>query len=84
MASTTQSKILSIDEQIKSLKEKRKKELIRLEQSTGKKFIETFNLENQSLEDIYTRIDSLKTLSHDHLNNLSTNEDGTKNDQPNN
>lgn len=59
MAKSTQSKILSIDEQIKKLKEKKNREIAKLEKNTGKRFIEKFNLQNKSLDEIYSFIDSL-------------------------
>lgn len=59
MAQSTQSKILSIDEQIKKLKEKKNREIAKLEKNTGKRFIEKFNLQNKSLDEIYSFIDSL-------------------------
>lgn len=59
MAQNTQSKILSIDEQIQKLKEKRNREIAKLERSTGKKFLEKFNLENKSLDEIYSLIDRI-------------------------
>ncbi|PTY92340.1 hypothetical protein [Heyndrickxia sporothermodurans] len=59
MAQNTQSKILSIDEQIQKLKEKRNREVAKLERNAGKRFLEKFDLENKSLEEIYTVIDTL-------------------------
>lgn len=59
MVKSTQSKILSIDEQIKKLKEKKNREIAKLEKNTGKRFIEKFNLQNKSLDEIYSFIDSL-------------------------
>lgn len=63
MTQHTQSKILSIDEQIQKLKEKRNREIAKLERNTGKRFLERFNLQNKSLDEIYLFIDSLKDLS---------------------
>ena len=59
MAQNTQSKILSIDEQIQKLKVKRNREVAKLERNAGKRFLEKFDLENKSLEEIYTVIDTL-------------------------
>ncbi|MED3965816.1 hypothetical protein [Niallia taxi] len=60
MTQNTKSKILSIEEQIKKLQDKKKKEIIKLEKSTGKRFIEKFNLENKSLDEIYSFIDNIE------------------------
>lgn len=60
MAVSTQSKIQEIEEQIRKLKEKQKKEIAKLERNTGKKLIEKFKLEDKSLDEIYQIIDSLK------------------------
>lgn len=60
MAQNTQSKILSIDEQIQKLKEKRNREVAKMERNTGKRFIEKFKQENKSLDEIYLFIDSLE------------------------
>lgn len=59
MATDTQSKILSIEEKIKKLKEQQKREVAKLERNTGKKFLEKFNLENKSIEQIQSVIDLL-------------------------
>jgi uncharacterized protein YukE len=61
MAQTTQSKILTIDEQIQKLKEKRNREVAKLERGAGKKFLESFNLENKTMEEIHTFIEELTT-----------------------
>lgn len=62
MASTnTQSRILSIEEKIKQLQEKKKKEISKLESSVGKKFIEVFEVHNLAAQEIYDLIESLKT-----------------------
>ncbi|WP_110925932.1 hypothetical protein [Bacillus massiliglaciei] len=63
MAQSTQSKILSIDEQIQKLKEKRNREVAKLERNAGKKLIEKFNLENKSFDEISLFIDSLQDPS---------------------
>ncbi|SEO08234.1 hypothetical protein SAMN04489762_3441 [Terribacillus saccharophilus] len=60
MVQNTKSKILSIDEQIQKLKEKRNREVAKLERSAGKKFIESFNLEDKSSEEIQVFIEGLK------------------------
>ncbi|TRZ39256.1 hypothetical protein CEQ21_07770 (plasmid) [Niallia circulans] len=67
MSQNTQSKILSIDEQIKKLQDKKKREITKLERSTGKKFLEKFNLENKSLDEIYSFMDTLELLTKDSL-----------------
>lgn len=59
MTTGVQSKILSIEEQIKKLQEKKKREVAKLERNAGKKLLEKFDLHNSSLEEIYTLIDSL-------------------------
>ncbi|KYD11419.1 hypothetical protein B4102_2147 [Heyndrickxia sporothermodurans] len=60
MAQNTQSKIISIDEQIQKLKEKRNREIAKLERNTGKKLIERFKLENKSIDEIYSFINTLE------------------------
>lgn len=62
MAKSTQSKILSIDEQIQKLKEKRNREIAKLERNVGKRFLEKFNLQNKSNDEIFAFIDSLFDL----------------------
>ncbi|KGX85206.1 hypothetical protein [Pontibacillus litoralis] len=69
MAENTQSKILSIEEQIKKLKEKQKREIAKLERNTGKRFLDKFNLQNESLDTIYEFID---TLIENQNNNTNT------------
>ncbi|MED4057213.1 hypothetical protein ACQRXC_28910 (plasmid) [Niallia taxi] len=71
MSQNTQSKILSIDEQIKKLQDKKKREITKLERSTGKKFLEKFNLENKSLDEIYSFMDTLELLTKDSLSSDS-------------
>ena len=71
MSQNTQSKILSIEEQIKKLQDKKKREITKLERSTGKRLLEKFNLENKSLNEIYTFIDTLEELTKDSLPNES-------------
>ena len=80
MAQNTQSKILSIEEQIKKLQDKKKREITKLERTTGKRFLEKFNLENKSLEEIYSFINTLEVLTKDSLSNESESE--VKNGQP--
>lgn len=80
MAQNTQSKILSIEEQIKKLQDKKKREITKLERTTGKRFLEKFNLENKSLEEIYSFIDTLEVLTKDSLSNESESE--VNNGQP--
>lgn len=63
MTQNTKSKILSIEEQIKKLQDKKKKEILKLEKSTGKKFIEKFSLENKSLDEIYSFIDNIERFA---------------------
>ncbi|MGG3663017.1 hypothetical protein [Bacillus gobiensis] len=77
MAQNTQSRILSIDEQIQKLKEKKNKEIAKLERNTGKRFLEKFNLQNKPLDEIYSFIDSLEELSKELL------EDNQSSDQKN-
>lgn len=60
MSQTPQSKILSIDEQIKQLQEKKKKEITKLERSVGKKFLDTFDQHNNHVDDIFKLIEKLK------------------------
>lgn len=60
MTQSTKSKILSIEEQIKKLQDKKKKEIMKMEKSTGKRFIEKFNLENKSIDKIYSFIDKME------------------------
>lgn len=74
MAQNTKSKILSIDEQIQKLKEKRNREVAKLEKSAGKKFIESFNLEDKSTEEIQVFIDELKEKFAPGENEMSTGE----------
>lgn len=57
-----QSKILSIDEQIRKLQEKKNREIAKLEKSTGKKFIETFNAQALPIDEIYKIIAEVKKL----------------------
>lgn len=57
-----QSKILSIDEQIKKLQEKKNREIAKLEKSTGKKFIETFKAQALPIDEIYKIIAEVKKL----------------------
>lgn len=59
---STQAKVLTIEEQIKALQEKKKRELRKLEHSVGKKFIKTFDLQYEHLNDINILIDKLKEL----------------------
>ncbi|AIF68414.1 hypothetical protein GZ22_18480 (plasmid) [Terribacillus saccharophilus] len=73
MSATTQSKILSIDEQIQKLKEKRNREVAKLERSTGKKFLESFNLESKTTEEIHAFIDELmKKYNHESSSNKTS------------
>lgn len=65
MSQNTQSKILSIDEQIQKLKEKRSREVAKLERSAGKRLIEKFNLENKSIDEIYLFIESIQDQSEE-------------------
>lgn len=67
MSQNTQSKILSLDEQIKKLQDKKKREITKLERNTGKKFLAKFNLENKSLDEIYSFMDALELLTKDSL-----------------
>ncbi|MGG3641470.1 hypothetical protein ABES38_08830 [Bacillus gobiensis] len=67
MARDTQSKILTIDEQIKKLKEKRTREIAKLERYTGKKFLSKFNLEEKSSEEINVFIDRLYEFTKENL-----------------
>lgn len=60
MSQNAQSKILTIDEQIQKLKDKRNREIAKLERSIGKRFIEKFDLQNKSNEEINALIDSLE------------------------
>lgn len=62
MAQNTQSKILSIEEQIQKLKEKQKREIAKLEKNTGKRFLEKFKLENKPLDEIYSFIGKLQEV----------------------
>jgi len=75
MAQSTKSKILSIDEQIQKLKEKRNREVAKLERSTGKKLIEAFNLGDKSSEEIQVFIDELKGKFSPEESKMSTGED---------
>lgn len=63
MTQNSKSKILSIEEQIKKLQDKKKKEILKLEKSTGKRFIEKFSLENKSLDEIYSFIDDIERFA---------------------
>ncbi|PKR83074.1 hypothetical protein [Heyndrickxia camelliae] len=54
---STQSKILTLDEQIKALKEKKKREIAKLERNVGKKFIEMFDCQNMHIDAIYEIIE---------------------------
>ncbi|NWO12684.1 hypothetical protein [Virgibacillus sp.] len=62
---SNQAKMLTIEEQIKVLQEKKKKELRKLENSVGKKFIKTFDLQYEHIHDINILIDQLKELYMD-------------------
>lgn len=79
MSQATQSKILSIDEQIKKLQEKKKREIAKLERNVGKKFIETFELDNKSSEEIISFIEKLKEENSSSISADSMSE--TTNDQ---
>jgi hypothetical protein len=68
MTQSTLSKISSIDEQIKKLQDKKKREIAKLERNAGKRFIEKLNLESKSLEEIYSIIDKIEELTKDTLN----------------
>ncbi|MGG0888969.1 hypothetical protein [Cytobacillus horneckiae] len=68
MAQATQSKILSIEEQIKKLQEKKKREIAKLERNIGKKFLETFKLEDKSSEEIISFIQQLKEETRSPIN----------------
>lgn len=68
MSQATQSKILSIEEQIKKLQEKKKREIAKLERNIGKKFLETFELENKSSEEIISFIQLLKEETRGSIN----------------
>lgn len=59
---TQQSKILSIDEQIKKLQEKKNREIAKLERSVGKKFIEVFDKQSSNVNEIHKLIDDLKEM----------------------
>lgn len=74
MTQNTRSKILSIDEQIQKLKDKRNREVAKLERNAGKRLLEKFNLENNSLDEIYTFIDNLVEISKESSNNDSVSE----------
>lgn len=74
MTQNTRSKILSIDEQIQKLKDKRNREVAKLERNAGKRLLEKFNLENNSLDEIYTFIDNLVEISKESTNNDSVSE----------
>lgn len=76
MSQATQSKILSIEEQIKKLQEKKKREIAKLERNIGKKFLETFDLENKSSEEIISFIQRLKeetsvSINADSMDNIT-------------
>lgn len=71
--STNQSRILSIEEQIKALKEKKRNEILKLEKAVGKKFIEVFGVQNNSIQDITSFIDELKVV-YDAANNTPADE----------
>ncbi|MCM3113600.1 hypothetical protein [Lederbergia lenta] len=72
MAKNAQSKILTIDEQIQKLKEKRNREVAKMERNAGKRLIERFNLENKSLDQIYDFIDTIDELTRDSLKEETT------------
>ncbi|GAF66479.1 hypothetical protein BTS2_3380 [Bacillus sp. TS-2] len=63
MSNSNQSKVLSIDEQIKKLQEKKKREIEKLEKNAGKKFLEVFDLKEKSIEEINQFILILKQKS---------------------
>ncbi|MCM3603146.1 hypothetical protein M3175_20615 [Robertmurraya korlensis] len=81
MTQSTVSKITSIEEQIKKLQDKKKREIAKLEKNTGKRFIEKFNLENKSIEEIYSFIETLEELTRDTI--TIENSTGTSNDESN-
>lgn len=59
MSKSIESTLTSIDEQINALKKKKKEELAKMEQKVGKKFIATFDLSDQSINDIFSMIEKL-------------------------
>ncbi|WP_079707684.1 hypothetical protein [Paraliobacillus ryukyuensis] len=70
MTVNEKSKILSIEEQIKKLQEKKKREIAKLEKNTGKKFIQIFELEDKSSEEIYNFIEKLKEMYRSNNENM--------------
>ncbi|MFA1782377.1 hypothetical protein ACDX77_19070 [Bacillus velezensis] len=56
----TKNKVESIEEQIKRLQEKKKEAIEKLEKTTGKKFLEAFDLRKKPIEDIEEFIEELK------------------------
>ncbi|MCY7883139.1 hypothetical protein [Bacillus subtilis] len=54
------NEVLSIEDKIKKLKEDRKRALAKLEKTTGKKFLEAFDLYKKPIEEIEELINELK------------------------
>lgn len=82
----TKNKVESIEEQIKRLQEKKKEAIEKLEKTTGKKFLEAFDLRKKPIEDIEEFIEELKIKfkTEETQNNEKENElDGDfQNDKP--
>lgn len=74
MSQNEQSKILTIEEQIKKLKEKKKREVEKLERNTGKRLIAKLNLETKSLEEIYDIIDFIAE-NYSNINQVASSEE---------
>lgn len=60
MSKSIDSTLSSIDKQIKELKERKKRELNKMEQRVGKKFISIFELTDLPFKEIEYFIDELK------------------------
>lgn len=65
-----QSKLMSIEEQIKKLQEQKKREISKLEKSVGRKFLDMFDCQHLPLNEISSLID---ILAESNKNILETN-----------